>query len=49
MAKATEKSLQNVHAFATGASSGLGLTMAEALLREGAAVALSARKSEQWL
>ncbi|WML52325.1 SDR family oxidoreductase [Neobacillus sp. PS3-12] len=39
----SEKKLQNIHILVTGASSGLGLSMAEALLRSGATVALASR------
>lgn len=37
------KELQNIHVLVTGASSGLGFSMAEALLQSGATVALAAR------
>lgn len=38
--------LKGIHALITGASSGLGLAMAEALLREGASVVLTARRAD---
>ncbi len=37
------KDLRNIHALVTGASSGLGFSMAEALLQAGATVALASR------
>ncbi|MHC8968024.1 SDR family oxidoreductase [Priestia aryabhattai] len=37
------KELRNIHALVTGASSGLGFSMAEALLQGGATVALASR------
>jgi NAD(P)-dependent dehydrogenase (short-subunit alcohol dehydrogenase family) len=39
--------LNSLHAVITGASSGLGLSMAEALLKKGATVALAARPGEK--
>jgi NAD(P)-dependent dehydrogenase (short-subunit alcohol dehydrogenase family) len=41
------KRLVNKHILVTGASSGLGFSMAEALLREGATVALASRPSDR--
>jgi NAD(P)-dependent dehydrogenase (short-subunit alcohol dehydrogenase family) len=43
----TVKQLEGTYAVVTGASSGLGFSMAEALLQEGAAVALSSRSSSK--
>jgi NAD(P)-dependent dehydrogenase (short-subunit alcohol dehydrogenase family) len=43
----TNNSLANVHIVITGASSGLGYAMAEALLLEGATVALASRSGEK--
>jgi NAD(P)-dependent dehydrogenase (short-subunit alcohol dehydrogenase family) len=41
--------LQDTHVVVTGASSGLGFSMAEALLQAGATVALASSQEASWM